>query len=118
MNLHNITVKSFQRLEEVTWNNYSYVCIDEINLYDVKVEELKKINAKGLWIVIRETLEENPENYLKKNFPQWNIVPLSYPLRTPKRISEKIKRGQINNNLHQNDYNQGNLLMSTDKKNI
>ena len=105
MNLHNITVKSFQRLEEVTWNNYSYVCIDEINLYDVKVEELKKINAKGLWIVIRETLEENPENYLKKNLPQWDIVPLSYPLRTPKRISEKIKRGQINNNLHQNDYN-------------
>ena len=105
MNLHNITVKSFQRLEEVTWNNYSYVCIDEINLYDVKVEELKKINAKGLWIVIRETVEENPEEYLKKKFPQWDIVPLSYPLRTPKRISEQIKRGQINNNLHQNDYN-------------
>ena len=105
MNLHNITVKSFQRLEEVTWNNYSYVCIDEINLYDVKVEELKKINAKGLWIVIRETVEENPEEYLKKCFPQWDIVHLSYPLRTPKRISEEIKRGQINNNLHQNDYN-------------
>ena len=105
MNLQNITVKSFQKLEEVTWSNYSFVCIDEINLFDVKVEELKKINAKGLWIVIRETVEENPEEYLKKKFPQWDIVPLSYPLRTPKRISEQIKRGQINNNLHQNDYN-------------
>ena len=101
MNLHNITVKSFQKLEEVTWNNYSFVCIDEINLYDVKVEELKKINAKGLWIVIRETVEENPEEYLKKCFPHWDIVHLSYPLRTPKRISEKIKSGQINNKLKQ-----------------
>ena len=91
MNLHNITVKSFQRLEEVTWNNYSYVCIDEINLYDVKVEELKKINAKGLWIVIRETLEENPKNYLKKNFPQWDIVPLSYPLEPQKGYLKKSK---------------------------
>ena len=53
-------------------------------MQDVKPEDLLEINAKSLWVVIRntKTKEGNPEEYLRQKFPpEWVIVNLSYPLR-------------------------------------
>ena len=83
------------------------VCIDELNMRDVKPEDLHAIKAKSLWIVIRDTYHEqkNPEEYLRTQFPDWNIVNLSYPLRTPKNLSDKVKSGQISSHTHSNNFN-------------
>ena len=45
------------------------------------------------YIVIRDTdqSQENPEEYLRIQFPDWVIVNLSYPLRTSKNLSDEVK---------------------------
>ena len=50
------------------------------------------------------------EEYLKTNFPHWDVVNLSYPLRTSKNLSEKILSNCLNNPLtlgphHDNAFN-------------
>merc|ERR1740129_1409908 len=73
---------------------------------DVKPEELNAIQARTLWIVIRYTSQAgNREEYLRNQFPGWEIVNLSIPLRTSKTLSEKIQSGQINHSYHTNNFN-------------
>ena len=82
------------------------VSVDEIHMADVKPEELNAIQARTLWIVIRETTQRgNPEEYLRNKFPGWEIVNLSIPLRTSKTLSEKIQSGTVTNNYHTNNFN-------------
>ena len=82
------------------------VCVDEINIKYVKPEDLRAIQAKSLWIVIRDTDQRgNPEKYLRQHFSDWVIVNLSYPLRTTKNLSDKVKRGNIYHELHTNNFN-------------
>ena len=81
------------------------ICIDEINMENIEPKWLLEAKAKFLWVVIREITARNPEEYLRDEFPGWEIVNLSYPLRTPKQISEKVKWGQVFSNIHANSFN-------------
>ena len=56
-------------------------------------------------MVIRDTRNENPEEYLREQFPNWEIVNLSYPLRTSKTLSEKVKNSNVYDVLHSNNFN-------------
>ena len=108
--LNNVTVKAFKRISHLTDANLTHatVCLDEISLKDVKPKHLRDIKAKSLWIVIRDTcqLEKNPEEYLRQKFPEpWIIVNLSYPLRTSKNLSDKVKSGKVTYRDHTNDFN-------------
>ena len=91
--LKNVSVVRFEKLSELKGLTNATVCIDEIHMGDVKPEDLHAIQAKSLWIVIRDTDQEegNPEEYLRQQFPDWVIVNLSYPLRTSKNLSDKVK---------------------------
>merc|ERR550534_3612854 len=73
----------------------------------VEAEELNAIQARTLWIVIRDTRQEegNPEEYLRNQFPGWEIVNLSIPLRTSKTLSEKVKTIEPNFYIHFNNFN-------------
>ena len=117
----NVTVKSFDELDELNFENSesscstlmsfvknvfkpcqkeeltkpitmgnAHICIDEVDIENVPLEDLQKIQAKSLWIVIRDP---KSEEHLKENLPGWQIVNLTHPLRTSKRISEKVKEG-------------------------
>ena len=107
--LKNVTVKTLTRLSELSDTNLTNatVCIDETDIGDVKPEELQAIQAKSLWIVIRDTNQQgNPEMYLREKFPEpWVIVNLSYPLRTSKNLSDKVKSGKVDQLLHTNNFN-------------
>merc|ERR1719491_221925 len=108
LRLNNVTVVTFQKLSELSDANLlnDTVCVDEIDMRDVKPEELNAIQARTLWIVIRETgQQKNHEEYLRNQFPGWEIVNLSIPLRTSKTLSEKIKSGQVTDNYHTNNFN-------------
>merc|ERR1740129_525879 len=73
---------------------------------DVKPEELNAIQARTLWIVIRYTSQAgNREEYLRNQFPGWEIVNLSIPLRTSKTLSKKIQSGQVTDAIHTNNFN-------------
>merc|ERR1719509_136163 len=75
-------------------------------MQDVEPEELNAIQARTLWIVIRDTNQDgNPEEYLRNKFPGWEIVNLSIPLRTSKTLSEKIQSGQVTHASHTNNFN-------------
>ena len=109
LRLNNVTVVTFKKLSELSDANLlnDTVCVDEIDMRDVKPEELNAIQARTLWIVIRDTRqrEGNPEEYLRNQFPGWEIVNLSIPLRTSKTLSEKIQSGQVDNQFHTNNFN-------------
>ena len=108
MRLTNVTVVTFKELSELTDANLlnDNVCIDEISLVDVKLEDLLAIEAKSLWIVIRDTAQGgNHEEYLREKFQDWAIVNLSYPLRTSKNLSEKVKSGLVYDRNHTNIFN-------------
>ena len=47
--------------------------------------------AKSIWAAIRIANSKNTEQDLKEKLAGWKIINLSYPLRTTKRISKKIK---------------------------
>ena len=82
-------------------------CLDEIWMNDVKPDDLEAIKANSLWIVIRDTWRktENPEEYIREQFPGWVIVNLTCPLRTSKILSEKVKSGTVSHELHTNNFN-------------
>ena len=102
----NVTIASFHQFEDIQWTNYSSIAIDEVNFYDIRTKDIGEIQAKNLWVVIRDTLQDNPEEFLEKEFTGlWIIVHLKYPLRTPKILSEKIKGSLVKNNLHNNNLN-------------
>merc|ERR1719203_461179 len=106
LRLNNVTVVTFFKLSELSDANLlnDTVCVDEIYMSYLKPEELNAIQARTLWIVIRETGQEgNPEEYLRNKFPGWEIVNLSIPLRTTKTLSEKIQSGQVGDISHTND---------------
>ena len=106
--LKRVTVKTFDILEDIQVSNLANttVCIDEIEMKNVKPDQLNQFQAKALWIVIRDTdTKGNPEKYLRKQFPNWTIVNLSYPLRNSKTISERIRNGVIFNALYTNQFN-------------
>ena len=63
------------------------------------------INAKALWVVIRDTKTTDPQEYLKEQFQDWEIVNLTYPLRTSKTLSEVVKNDDIYYTLHRNTFN-------------
>ena len=109
LKLKNINVKSFRNLSELRDVNLTNqtVCIDEIHMKYVNPKDLHAIKAKSLWIVIRDTDQEreNPEEYLKKHFPDWVVVNLRYPLRTSKNLSDEVKNGQVYQDLHSNNFN-------------
>merc|ERR1719203_840556 len=72
LRLNNVTVVTFEKLFHLSDANLlnDTVCVDEINMEDVKPEELNAIQARTLWIVIRNTNQEgNPEEYLRNKFP-------------------------------------------------
>ena len=108
LRLNNVTVVTFVELSELSDANLlnDTVCVDEIDMEDVKPEELNAIQARTLWIVIRDTNQRgNPEEYLRNKFPGWEIVNLSIPLRTSKTLSEKIQNGQVYDQFHRNNFN-------------
>jgi len=107
LRLNNVTVVTFEKLSELSDANLlnDTVCVDEIDMRDVKPEELNAIQARTLWIVIRDTRYKNPEEYLRNKFPGWEIVNLSIPLRTSKTLSEKIQSGQVDDPFHTNNFN-------------
>ena len=107
LSLTNVTVNFFRRLSELANDNLlnEIVCLDEIHLEDVTPDELYAIQARFLWIVVRDTFQSgNHEEYLRQKFPGWEIVNLIYPLRTSKTLSEKVKSGQVNEILHANNF--------------
>ena len=108
LRLNNVTVVTFRRLSELSDANLlnDTVCVDEISMDEVKPEELNAIQARTLWIVIRDTRQDgNPEEYLRNKFPGWEIVNLSIPLRTSKNLSEKVKSCQVTTPFHTNNFN-------------
>ena len=110
MKLQNITVKTFKTISDLKRINLTNatLCIDEITMRDVTLEELIGINAKSIWIVIRETPKrvQNSEAYIRNEFSDWVIVNLSYPLRTSKTLSEKVKNEYIISGPHKNKFNE------------
>ena len=66
MKLKNITVTTFNKTSELNDASLTNatLCIDEITMSDVKPEDLNVINAKSIWIVIRDTDDEegNPRD--------------------------------------------------------
>ena len=74
-----IDVKYFHKFDEFK-NRYLQIplqtnnltlCIDEIDMEDITANELNQIQAKNLWVVIREpNIEkgEDPEAYIRKQF--------------------------------------------------
>ena len=118
MKLRNITVNSFTKISDLNVANLtnSTLCIDEIEMGNITPDDLNGLNAKSIWIVIRDTdpeegirltptREETPEEYLRNKFPGWVIVNLSYPLRTSKTLSEEVKNGDVGLQLHTNNFN-------------
>ena len=91
--LQNVTVKTFVKLSDLDLDNCAntHICIDEVDINDVPLEDLQKIQAKSIWTVIRDPKSDNPEEDLKEKLPGWHIVNLTHPLRTSKNISEKVK---------------------------
>ena len=89
----NVTVKTFTKVHDLTLKKYAnaHICIDEVGS-DVPIGNLQKIPAKSLWVVLRDSKAENSEDDLK--LPGWHIVNLTYPLRTSKTISEKVKESK------------------------
>ena len=72
---------------------------------------MNKIKAKSIWLVLRDTEEsdsvtENPEEFMKKKLSDWTIVNLSYPLRTSKELSEKVRREKVIAIIHTNCFNE------------
>ena len=67
------------------------ICIDEVRMKYVTPEDLLNIETKAKWIVIRDTRTENPEEYLRTHFPDWDIAKLNYPQRTSKTYLKKSK---------------------------
>ena len=105
--LRNVSVVTYNKLSELKNANLTNttVCIDEIHMKKVEPEDLHAIQAKSLWIVIRDTFQGNPEEYIRQEFPDWVIVNLSYPLRTSKNLSEKVKSGQVDFSTYTNNFN-------------
>ena len=100
--LENMTVTKFEKMKEFNHDllTNSTICIDNIDMYYVKRKDLLNIKSKNLWVVIQDTnrgyetfMGENPEDYLRNQFPDWVIVNLRYPLRTCKQISEIVRTG-------------------------
>lgn len=91
--LQNVTVKTFVKLSDLDLDNCAntHICIDEVNVDNVPLDNLQKIQAKSIWTVIRDPDSDNPEEDLKEKLPGWHIVKLNHPLRTSKNISEKVK---------------------------
>ena len=91
--LQNVTVKTFVKLSDLDLDNCAntHICIDEVDVRYVPLEDLQKIQAKSIWTVIRDPKSDNPEEDLKEKLPGWHIVNLTHPLRTSKNISEKVK---------------------------
>ena len=60
LRLNNVTVVTFQKLSELSDANLlnDTVCVDEIDMSDVRPDELNAIQARTLWIVIRYTDQE------------------------------------------------------------
>ena len=58
--LENITIASFHQFEDIQWKNYSSIAIDEANFYDIRTKDIEEIESKNLWVVIRDTLKDNP----------------------------------------------------------
>ena len=106
--LQNVTVATFKEVSELNLTNCHTVCVDEIAMGLVKPEDLHAIRSNSLWIVIRETnrLGENHEEYLRQIFPGWVIVNLSYPLRTSRNLSDKIKNEEVYDRTHTNNFNE------------
>ena len=107
LKLNNIKVMTFTKFDEIkdVCGINTTICIDEVRMKYVKPEDLLNIETKALWIVIRDTRTENPEEYLRTHFPDWDIAKLNYPLRTSKNISEKVKRGYVASGIHNNRFN-------------
>ena len=99
---------TFKEVSELNLTNCHTVCVDEIAMGLVKPEDLHAIRSNSLWIVIRETnrLGENHEEYLRQIFPGWVIVNLSYPLRTSRNLSDKIKNEEVYDRTHTNNFNE------------
>ena len=114
LKINNVSVKTFVKLESLKecFQNSAQntpICLDEVYMQDIEPEELLKIKAKQLWIVVRDIPGiKDIEKYLRKKFPsKWVIVNLSYPLRTSKTISEWVKRsGKVNDLAHSNNCNE------------
>ena len=117
LNLENISVKTFNNLYEL--NNFdlhnTVICIDELGVggrfFPNSIEDLNKINSKSIWLVLRDTkdydfVNKTLEEYMKNQLSDWTIVNLSYPLRTSKELSEKVRSGEINFYYHTNCFNE------------
>ena len=109
LKLSNVNVKNFRRLSELSDVNLpnATLCLDEISMRDVIPEDLNAIHAKSLWVVIRDTgdHEQDPEEYIRSQFPDWVVLNLDYPLRTSKNLSEKVRRGRVYGTVHTNNFN-------------
>ena len=114
---HEYQVHEYENLDELNNIDLSntVICIDELGLggedFSNSIDDLNKIKAKSIWLVLRDTKEsdsvtENPEEYIKKKLSDWTIVNLSYPLRTSKELSEKVRSEEIAFPIHTNCFNE------------
>ena len=107
--IENVKVTTFDSFSELELDDFTngHICLDEVHEGYIALEDLKNISAKSIWIAIRDTKLESPEEYLKENLQEWDIVNLKYPLRTSKNISKIVKDGGRGNStkLHSNAFN-------------
>ena len=64
--LRNVSVVTYTELSEMKNANLTNttVCVDEIHMESVKPEDLRAIQAKSLWIVIRDTQQNTMAGFL------------------------------------------------------
>ena len=67
MKLKNINVTTFEKLSDLNVGSLTdtTLCIDEFFMKSINPKDLKRINAKSLWIVIRETYTTQEAMHMK-----------------------------------------------------
>ena len=110
-NLKNVSVRVEKRITsdllDQELSTDTHILIDELSiggeLDTATVESLNKLKAKSVYAVIRATIDvQDQDHFLRRNFKDWSIVHLKYPLRTTKVISHIIKDNVIEKGLDPN----------------
>ena len=57
----------------------THICIDEVDIRNAPLEDLQKIPAKSIWIVLRDPGSGNSEEDLKEKLPGWQIACQPHP---------------------------------------
>ena len=65
--IENVKVATFDSFEDLELDDFTngHICLDEVHEGYIALEDLKNISASSVWIAIRDTKSDNPEEYLK-----------------------------------------------------